>query len=118
MNPSSVKQLEDWLECVVMEGEPLERLWRLIRSTELPLLTLCSPDAEGLLRLYLEFARVQFASLGKGDAETLGDELIVRLCGVRLVAQALDQPDLQIRQLERIEDWLEGVIHGRRRVQR
>lgn len=79
MHPTALKQLEDWFERVVLEGEPIELLW--------------NANAGDALRLYLTFARAQFALLGKGDAEALGDEL----CGVRLVAQILDQPELHIR---------------------
>ena len=73
-------------------------------------------DAGELQKLYLEFARAQFELLRKPNADELAADFIARLYGAFTLANALGDAAFLEAQLDRIEIWLEGSVHGSKRV--
>ena len=111
------KRLEVSFERIASACDPLERLRALIYpnawSLESPTQTAHQPQ---LLALSVEFARAQFALLGKRDADELATDFVARLCGAFTLSSALGDADALNDQLGRIELWLEGSIYGSKRV--
>jgi AcrR family transcriptional regulator len=117
------------LHLAACEADPLERLRSLIRESRAnrdlltahgcPYASLAqglrdaggtlAGDAGSLLKLYLDFASLQFNSLKKPNANALGADFISRLYGAYTLANAMDDVGFLDSQLERIEGWLEGV---------
>lgn len=69
----------------------------------------CLDDVHNSLKLHVEWASEQFKLLGKEDAEALGWQFIANLQGVNLVANALNNSDRHVEQVERIKSWLKTV---------
>lgn len=124
------------LELAGCAADPLERLRSIIRESRsnrelltahgCPYASLAqglrdiggtlADDAGELLRLYLEFAQVQFVLLRKRNASELASDFIARLYGAFTLANALGDADFLDAQLNRIEDWLEGSVHGSKQL--
>jgi TetR/AcrR family transcriptional regulator, transcriptional repressor for nem operon len=67
--------------------------------------------ARGLLKLYVDYARRQFEALGKGDeTEDLALEFISRIQGAYVLGRGFASSDMLVRQLERLEAWLEAQV--------
>ncbi len=117
------------LHLAACEADPLERLRSLIRESRenrdlltahgCPYASLAqglrdvggtlASDAGSLLKLYLDFASLQFNLLNKPNANALGADFISRLYGAYTLANAMDDVGFLDAQLERIEGWLEGT---------
>lgn len=66
-------------------------------------------DAAGLLQLYLDYAQAQFLALELPHPHELAGELISRLQGAFVLANALKSQALLDTQLTRIETWLKTL---------
>ena len=53
-----------------------------------------------------EWAAEQFRLLGRADAEDLGVALIAAIQGIILLANALHDPQVLVRQVERVKQWV------------
>ncbi len=65
--------------------------------------------AARLLKLYLDWATEQFRGLGKHDAETLGEELIIGMQGAILLSGALQDPSVIERKAGQLKEWVTTV---------
>lgn len=64
-----------------------------------------------LLKLYVDYAQRQFEALGKGnEAEDLALEFISRIQGAYVLSRSFSSSDVLVRQLERLEAWLEAQV--------
>lgn len=124
------EEIRDELELASCEADPLERLRSLIHDSiqnrELltahgcPYASLAqglrdmqnqqADNAGSLLRLYLEFAEVQFKALKKPQPKRLAAEFLARLYGAYTLANAMDDADFLDQQLTGIEHWLEQSV--------
>ncbi len=107
------KQLKVSFEQISSICDPLECLRTLIYQSAW---SLESPAQTQVLTLSLEFARTQFTLLNKRDADERTTDFIARLCGAFTLGDALGDADVLNGQLGRIELWLEGSVHGSKRV--
>ena len=56
-----------------------------------------------------EWAAEQFRLLGRADAQELGVALIAALQGIILMANAMHDPQVLVRQVARVRDWVAQV---------
>ena len=56
-----------------------------------------------------EWAAEQFRLLGRADAQELGVALIAALQGIILMANAMHDPQVLVRQVARVRDWVTQV---------
>lgn len=70
-----------------------------------------APKAENFIRLYVDYARKQFDMVGEGaEAEDLALEFISRIQGAYVLGRSFSSSDMLVRQLERLEAWLEAQV--------
>jgi len=120
---AAVRELEE------AEPDPRKRLSRFVRavmgyadeiaSHGCPVGSLCqelskestslSRKADAVMKAQVEWAGAQFRLLGQRDAADLGLELIAKLQGVSLLANAMKNPELIGRQVRRVDAWLREV---------
>ena len=68
-----------------------------------------APKTGNFIRLYVDYARRQFEAVGKGDeAEDLALEFISRIQGAYVLGRSFYSSDMLVRQLERLEGWLQA----------
>jgi AcrR family transcriptional regulator len=126
------EEIQAELELASCEADPLERLRSLIHDSvnnrELltahgcPYASLAqglreiqnqqADDAGGLLRLYLEFAAIQFKALHQSKPRVLAAEFLARLYGAYTLANAMDDAAFLDAQLVSIESWLKHSVDG------
>jgi len=92
-------------EDIASHGCPVGSLSQELSKEATPL----AHRMDGVMKAQIEWAGAQFKALGKRDAGDLGLELIARLQGVSLLANALKDCELIGRQLRRVEAWLREV---------
>lgn len=68
-------------------------------------------DAEAgqVIRLLLDWAGRQFAELGRSDPDALALTLVCAYQGMSLMAQALRDPEVMVREGARLTAWLESL---------
>ena len=70
-----------------------------------------APKTGNFIRLYVDYARRQFEAVGKGaEAEDLAPEFISRIQGAYVLGRSFSSSDMLVRQLERLEAWLEAQV--------
>jgi TetR/AcrR family transcriptional regulator, transcriptional repressor for nem operon len=78
-------------------------------------------DAARLMGTLVDWAEVQFRSMGRRDASDLAIQFVAAYQGSAVVTSALGQPELMARQARRVERWIDTVDsqhpakHDRRR---
>jgi AcrR family transcriptional regulator len=92
---------------------------QLIAQYGCPMGTLCSeldkrsggadPAAARLMRIPIGWAEQQFRSMGQPDAHALAVQLIAAYEGIALLTNALGEPELMIREAERLERWIDSL---------
>ena len=87
-------------------GCPMGTLsYEISRSTEGAL----SEGSRALIQVVLDWCTVQFEAMGKTDAGALALQLVTRLQGMSLVANALNDPEVVDRVIQQTRDWLNSL---------
>lgn len=92
-------------ESVVAHGCAVGSLCQELNKERTPL----SEKADGILKTQLKWLTKQFRLMGKDDAADLGHELMAKLQGISVLANALNSPSLLDRQVRRVKRWLQEL---------
>jgi AcrR family transcriptional regulator len=66
-------------------------------------------EASGLIALMIDWAAGQFRAMGRRDARDLATTLLAGVQGAAMLANALQDPKLLMRETRRIERWIDDV---------
>jgi TetR/AcrR family transcriptional regulator, transcriptional repressor for nem operon len=66
-----------------------------------------------LMQTPLDWAEQQFRALGRRDAHDLAVELVAAYQGSAVLASALGQPELMVRQARRLRRWIDAEVASR-----
>jgi TetR/AcrR family transcriptional regulator, transcriptional repressor for nem operon len=81
-------------------------------------------DAARLMGILVDWAAVQFRSMGRRDAPDLAVQFVAAYQGSAVLTNALGKPELMARQARRVERWIDTIdsqhpaTHDRRRMPR
>jgi hypothetical protein len=70
------------------------------------------PLAASLMQILLDWAGQQFRAMGRPDAHDLAVELVAAYEGSAVLASALGQPELMVRQAQRLQRWIQALHAG------
>jgi hypothetical protein len=65
--------------------------------------------AAGLMALFIDWAREQFAELGRSDARDLAVTLLATVQGAALLTNTLRDPDILTAQVHHVEKWIDSL---------
>ena len=100
-----VKKVMSCPDEVASHGCPVGSLCQELAKEATPL----ARKADVVIKAQVDWAAEQFKALGKRDATDLGLELIAKLQGISLLANAMKDCEMVGRQVKRLEGWLREV---------
>jgi AcrR family transcriptional regulator len=68
-----------------------------------------APNAAGLLEEMLDWSEKQFRELGHRDARDLATTLLAGIQGAAVLAEALRDPDVMRREVQRLDRWIDDL---------
>ena len=66
-------------------------------------------EAAALIELLIDWAAGQFRAMGRRDARELATTLLAGVQGAAVLANALQDPKLLMRETRRLERWIDDV---------
>ena len=66
-------------------------------------------SSQRLIHVIMDWSQAQFQAMGKPDAEELGLQFVSNLQGMSLIANALDDPGVVDRMVQRTRSWIESL---------
>lgn len=100
-----LKTHADMRNKIAEHGCPVGSLCQELNKERTPL----AETADEVIKVQVKWVTDQFRGMGKKDARDLGLEFIARLQGLALLANALKDPDVMVRQARRFQAWLDGM---------
>jgi len=100
-----IKRVTGVRDDIVSHGCPVGSLCQELNKGRTPL----AEKADAIIKTQVKWVTEQFRQLGKRDASDLGLELIAKMQGISLLANALGDPTVLTRQMQRVFNWLREV---------
>ena len=92
-------------------GCPLGSLCSELNKHERPL----ADDAADLFRVVLDWEEAQFREMGCKGARELATTLMVSVQGAALLANTLREPKILVREVRRLERWIDSLRYSQER---